>query len=72
MRGIKFIPYLFDICSMRQTIKDIEINVAYRWFLDYSYEDPISHFSTFHKKYIRRFREMTLFEEMFSHILEQA
>ncbi len=34
--------------------------------------DPISHFSTFGKNYVRRFRETTLFEDIFSHILEQA
>ena len=30
---IPFIQYLYGIRSMRQTIKDIEVNVAYRWFL---------------------------------------
>lgn len=67
-----FIQYLFGIRSMRQTIKDVETNVAYRWFLGYSFEDPIPHFSTFGKNYVRRFREKTLFEDIFSHILEQA
>ncbi|HBT4504435.1 TPA: IS1182-like element ISEfa12 family transposase, partial [Enterococcus faecium] len=67
-----FIQYLFGIRSMRQTIKDVETNVAYRWFLGYSFEDPIPHFSTFGKNYVRRFRETTLFEDIFSHILEQA
>ena len=33
---IVLIQYLFGIRSMRQTIKDIEVNVAYRWFLGYS------------------------------------
>ncbi len=67
-----FIQYLFGIRSMRQTIKDVETTVAYRWFLGYSFEDSIPHFSTFGKTYVRRFREITLFEEIFSHILEQA
>lgn len=30
---IPFIQYLYGIKSMRQTIKDIEVNVAYRWFI---------------------------------------
>ncbi|MGM0134322.1 transposase [Enterococcus sp. AZ166] len=67
-----FIQYLFGIRSMRQTIKYVETNVAYRWFLGYSFDDPIPHFSTFGKNYVRRFRETTLFEDIFSHILEQA
>ena len=67
-----FIQYLFGIRSMRQTIKDVETNVAYRCFLGDSFEDPIPPFSTFGKNYVRRFRETTLFEDIFSHILEQA
>ncbi len=29
---ITFIQYIFGIRSMRQTIKEIETNMAYRWF----------------------------------------
>ncbi len=31
-----FIGYLFGIRSERQLVKDIEVNLAYRWFLGYS------------------------------------
>ena len=44
-----FIQYLFGIRSMRQTIKEVDTNVAYRWFLGYSFEEKIPHFSTFGK-----------------------
>ena len=30
---IPLIQYLYGIKSMRQTIKEIEVNMAYRWFL---------------------------------------
>ncbi|WP_252228280.1 transposase, partial [Clostridium sp. ZBS3] len=30
---ITIIQYMFGIKSMRQTIKEIQTNVAYRWFL---------------------------------------
>ncbi|WP_312009675.1 transposase, partial [Shouchella clausii] len=33
-----FIQYIFGIRSMRQTIKEIETNVAYRWFLGFGFE----------------------------------
>ena len=36
-----FIQYLFGIRSMRQTIKEVDTNVAYRWFLGYSFEEKI-------------------------------
>src|SRR3712207_7995679 len=32
---IILIQYLFGIRSMRQTIQEIEVNLAYRWFLGY-------------------------------------
>ncbi|BDP73734.1 hypothetical protein EfmAA96_15190 [Enterococcus faecium] len=67
-----FIQYLFGIRSMRQTIKEVDTNVAYRWFLGYSFEEKIPHFSTFGKNYVRRFRETTVFEDIFAYILEQA
>ena len=50
LRAIVFIQYLFGIRSMRQTIREIEVNVAYRWFIGYSLTEPVPHFSTFGKK----------------------
>lgn len=43
---IPIIQYMFGIKSMRQTIKEIEVNVAYRWFLGLGFHDPVPHFST--------------------------
>lgn len=34
---IPLIQYLYGIKSMRQTIKEIEVNMAYRWFLDLNF-----------------------------------
>ena len=67
-----FIQYLFGIRSMRQTIKEVETNLAYRWFLGLSLIDKVPHFSNFGKNYTRRFRETDLFEQIFIIILEQA
>ena len=66
---IPFIQYLYGIRSMRQTIKEIEVNVAYRWFLGLEMRDPVPHFSTFGKNYSRRFKDTDLFEQIFKHIL---
>jgi len=69
---IVLIQYLFGIRSMRQTIKEIETNVAYHWFIGYDFTEPIPHFSTFGKNYVRRFRGTNLFETIFQRILEEA
>lgn len=57
---------------MRQTIKEIEVNMAYRWFLGLELYDPVPHFSTFGKNYTRRFKDTDLFEQIFQHILEEC
>ena len=69
---IPFIQYLYGIKSMRQTIREIEVNVAYRWFLGLDMLDPVPHFSTFGKNYSRRFKDTDLFEQIFSKILEEC
>lgn len=69
---IVMIQYIFGIRSMRQTIKDIEVNTAYRWFIGYDIGEDIPHFSTFGKNYSRRFKDTDIFERIFTHILEEA
>lgn len=69
---IPLIQYLYGIKSMRQTIKDIEVNVAYRWFLGLDLTDKVPHFTTFGKNYTRRFEGTDLFEQIFSKILEEC
>ena len=69
---IPFIQYLYGIRSMRQTIREIEVNVAYRWFLGLEMLDPVPHFSTFGKNYSRRFKDTDLFEQIFEHILNEC
>lgn len=63
---------LYGIRSMRQTIQEVEVNVAYRWFLGYGLQEKIPHFSTFGKNYERRFKESDLFEQIFVRILMEA
>lgn len=69
---IPMIQHLYGIKSMRQTVKEIEVNVAYRWFLGLDMLDSVPHFSTFGKNYTRRFKDTDLFEQIFSKILEEC
>jgi len=69
---IALIQFTFGIRSMRQTIKEIEVNVAYRWFLGYGMTDEVPHFTTFGKNYTRRFEGSDVFEKIFEHILLEA
>jgi len=63
---------LFGIRSMRQTIEEVKVNVAYRWFLGYGLQEQMPHFSTFGKNYVRRFQESDLFERIFERVLTEA
>ena len=69
---IVLIQHLYGIRSMRQTIKEIEVNMAYRWFIGYDLFEKIPHFSTFSKNYTRRFKDTDIFEKIFERILEEA
>jgi transposase len=69
---IILIKFLFGIRSIRQTIKEIEVNMAYRWFLGYGMTEQIPHFTTFGKNYERRFADSDIFEKIFEDILLEA
>jgi transposase len=69
---IILIKYLFGIRSIRQTMKEIQVNMAYRWFLGYGMTEEIPHFTTFGKNYERRFADSDIFEKVFEYILLEA
>lgn len=69
---IVIIQYLYGIRSMRQTIREIEVNLSYRWFLGIGLYDKVPHFSTFGKNYTRRFKDTDLFEQIFTRILQKC
>ena len=63
---IPLIQCFYGIRSMRQTIKDIEVNTAYRWFLGLSLDDKVPHFTTYGKNYSRRFENKEVLAHIFS------
>ncbi len=66
------IQYVFGIKSMRQTVKEIEVNIAYRWFLGLDFTESVPHYSTFSKNYERRYKDSTIFEEIFKESINQV
>lgn len=67
-----FIGYLYGIRSERQLIKEIEVNVAYRWFLGLSLTDKIPNHSTISQNRRRRFNKSTVSQDIFDEIVLQA
>lgn len=64
--------YLFGIKSERQLVKDVEVNVAYRWFLGMGLTEKVIDASTFSQNRIRRFNSTDVFERIFNNIVMQA
>lgn len=64
-----FIGYFFGIRSERQLVKDIQVNVAYRWFLGYGLQAKIPHSSTISQNRRRRFEGSDVFREMFDDVV---
>ncbi len=69
---IILLGYIFGIKSERQLVKEIEVNVAYRWFLRMSLTEKIIHASTLSQNRIRRFNGTDVFERIFNNIVVQA
>lgn len=67
-----FIGYLFGIRSERQLVREIEVNVAYRWFLGYRLTDKIPDASTISQNRRRRFVGTTIQQDIFDEIVLQA
>jgi len=67
-----FIGYLYGIRSERQLVKEIEVNMAYRWFLGMGIIEKVMNHSTFSQNRIRRFNGTGIFEELFNETVHQA
>ena len=65
------IQHLFGIRSLRQTMKDAEVNVAYRWFLGYTMSQPLPHFATISYAFCHRFTAEVI-EGVFRWVLEEV
>lgn len=67
-----FIGYLFGIRSERQLMREIQVNVAYRWFLGLRLTDKVPDASTLSQNRRRRFAGTDIEQQIFDAIVEQA
>ena len=66
------IGYLYNIKSERQLEKEIQVNLAYRWFIRYTLDETIPDHSTISQTRRRKFKGSGIFEELFENIVEQC
>ena len=67
-----FIGYLYGIRSERRLVEEVNVNVAYRWFLGYTLEDKIPDVSVIWQNRIRRFNGTDIPQQIFDNIVRQA
>jgi transposase len=67
-----FVGYLFGIRSERQLVREIQVNVAYRWFLGLRLTDRVIDASTFSQNRRRRFSGSDIEQTIFDRIVEAA
>lgn len=72
MFKLLFLGYLYGVRSERQLVRDVQVNVAYRWFLGLSLTDKIPDASTLSQNRIRRFNDSDVYQQIFDEIVLQA
>ena len=64
------IGYVFAIRSERAICRELQVNLAYRWFCGLSIEDKIPDHSTFSRARHERFRDSDMFRRVFERVVQ--
>ena len=64
------IGYVFAIRSERALCREVQVNLAYRWFCGLSIEDKLPDHSAFSRARNERFRDNDLFRSVFERVVE--
>src|SRR5215510_7931256 len=64
------VGYVFAIRSERALCREVQVNLAYRWFCGLSIEDKIPDHSAFSRARHERFRDSDMFRRVFERVVE--
>src|SRR6202048_4137051 len=64
------VGYVFAIRSERALCRDVQVNLAYRWFCGLSIEDKVPDHSAFSRARNERFRHSDIFRTVFERVVE--
>lgn len=67
-----FIGYLFGVRSERRLVQEVQVNVAYRWFLGLGLTEKVPDASTISQNRRRRFTGTQIEQTIFDQIVQQA
>lgn len=63
------VGYVFAIRSEREICRDVQVNLAYRWFCGLGLEDSIPNHSVFSRARSERFRDSDILRTLFEHVV---
>ncbi len=66
------VGYVFAIRSERALCRDVQVNLAYRWFCGLSIEDKIPDHSAFSRARHERFSDSDIFRRVFERVVESC
>src|SRR5262245_14758097 len=69
MIRLLIVGYVFAIRSERLLCREVQVNLAYRWFCGLSIEDKIPDHSAFSRARNERFRDSNIFRRVFEHVV---
>jgi transposase len=64
--------YVFAIRSERQLVREVQVNLAYRWFCGLGLEDKVPDHSAISRARNERFRDIGIFREVFERIVTRC
>jgi transposase len=64
------VGYVFAIRSERSLCREVQVNLAYRWFCGLNIEDKIPDHSAFSRARNERFRDSDIFRQVFERVVE--
>ena len=68
---IVLIQHIYGLPSLRRTLEEVSMNLAYRWFIGYPLNEAVPHFSTVSYNFKHRFNHATV-EHVFRWVLKSA
>ena len=68
---VVLIQHIYGIRSLRRTLEEVGVNMAYRWFIGYPLNEQVPHFSTVSYNFKHRFNTASV-EYIFRWVLKAA
>jgi len=63
------VGYLYGISSERRLVEEVKLNIAYRWFCNFDFDEKIPDHSVFSQNRIRRFKDSKIYEDIFNKLV---